>query len=88
MQGAKPILNLVNEETYKKLKKRAEDARAAADRAHGARDQLLKRLKEEFNCEDLKEAKEMLVELEEKRDRAKKAFDAQLLDYEERWEGL
>jgi len=75
----------ITEEEYRRLKKEVEEAKAEADRAQGALDQLLTRLKEEFGCKDLKEAKALLTQLRLKRDTAQAAFTSAVEDYEEKW---
>lgn len=45
---------------YEELRDRAADSKALAERAAGARAQLLKQLKEKFGCDSLKEAKRLL----------------------------
>ena len=75
----------MNEEQFRKLKQDYEDAVAEAERAKGGLEQLMKRIKEDFQCEDLKSAKKLLAELEEKKERAEKAFDKAMDDYERKW---
>jgi hypothetical protein len=75
----------LTEEKYRRLKQEVEDTKAEADRAQGALDQLLSRLKDEFGCRNLKEAKAKLAELEEKKKKAESVFEKISKDYEERW---
>lgn len=75
----------ITEEKYRKLKQQVEEAKGEADRAQGALDQLLARLKEEFDCSNLKEAKAKLAELESKKKKAESVFEKVLADYEEKW---
>jgi len=77
--------NTITEETYRRLKREVDDAKSEAERAKGALTQLMKQLKEEFECSDLKEAKALLTELEEKRDKAQKKFERALEEYEQKW---
>jgi DNA repair ATPase RecN len=77
--------NEITEEKYRKLKQQVEETKAEADRAQGALDQLLSRLKEEFDCSSLKEAKAKLAELESKKKKAESVFEKVLADYEEKW---
>jgi len=77
----------MNEDQFKRLRKEVEDARTEADRAQGALDQLMSRLKEEFDCSDLKSAKKLLEELRAKKERAAAAFDKAARDYEKKWKG-
>jgi len=75
----------LTEEKYRRLKQEVENTKAEADRAQGALDQLLVRLKDEFDCKDLKEARTKLVELETKKEKAEIAFSKALTDYEKKW---
>lgn len=75
----------MNEDQYRKLKREVEQAKAEAERAQGALEQLMRRLGEEFECEDLKEAKRLLMDLQEKKEKAERAFDKALKDYEFKW---
>ena len=75
----------ITEEKYRKLKQEVEDTKAEADRAQGALDQLLTRLKDEFACSNLKEAKARLVELKAKKEQAETTFEKVMADYEEKW---
>lgn len=77
--------NSITEDSYRRLKREVDEAKTEADRAKGALTQLMKQLKEEFECEDVKEAKTLLAELEEKRDKAQKRFERSLDDYEKKW---
>jgi len=77
----------ITEEQYRKLKRDVEDAKAEADRAQGALDQLLVRLKDEFDCDNLKEAKTKLAALKNERNVAQVAFEDSMADYQKRWKG-
>lgn len=77
----------ITEERYRKLKAEVEETKAEADRAQGALDQLLVRLKDEFECNNLKEAKAKLAELEAKKKKAEATFEKTLAAYEEKWKG-
>jgi len=77
----------ITEEKYRKLKQEVEETKAEADRAQGALEQLLARLKEEFDCDSLKEAKAKLNELKAKKEKAQSVFEKVLEDYEEKWKG-
>jgi len=76
---------VINENTYRQLKRDVENAKTEADRAKGALTTITAQLEEEFQVTSLKEAKEALAELEAKRDKAKEKFDTALRDYEKKW---
>ena len=78
-------MNTITEDTYRKLKRDVDTAKAESDRAKGALDQLTKQLRDEFECTDLKEAKELLEELEAKKNKAQEKFEDTLKDYEKKW---
>jgi len=80
-------MNELTEEKYRKLKAEVEQTRAEADRAQGALDQLLARLRDEFECGTLKEAKLKLSELATKKEKAEATFEKTLAAYEEKWRG-
>jgi hypothetical protein len=50
----------VDLEEYKKLKRMADDAKAQADRAHGALEQLMGELKNVYQCNSLAEGEALL----------------------------
>jgi hypothetical protein len=81
------MANDITEEKYRKLKAEVEQTKAEADRAQGALDQLLARLRDEFECGTLKEAKLKLSELTAKKEKAEAAFEKTLAAYEEKWRG-
>ncbi len=75
----------MNEEQFKKLKREVEETKAAAERAQGAFDQIMKQLKEEYGCKTIREAEKLRDELGEKRDRAEAVFNKSLKAYEKKW---
>lgn len=52
-------------EEIQSIKEQAEQKRRAADRAKGQLEQLMKTLKEQFDCDSLEEAKDKLTEIEQ-----------------------
>lgn len=77
--------NTLTEDSYRDLKASVEKARSDAERAQGALDQLMVRLKTEFNCKSLREARELLQEVQKERDKADKAFSEAMTDYKKKW---
>lgn len=64
------------------LQRKVERLKAKADKAAGAKDQILRRLRKEFGCKTMKEAKKLLEDLITKENQAavkyskeKKAFE-------------
>ncbi len=75
----------MNIDTYNKYKREADDAKADADRAQGAFDQLMERLKAEYKCDNAKDARKLLDDLERKKNKAEEEFEEALKDYEKKW---
>lgn len=69
-------------EEYEQLKERAEDSRRTADRAAGAAAQLKKRLRDEFGCNGLKDAKRKLREMERAAEILETKFEAAVAAFE------
>lgn len=77
----------ISEDQYRKLKREVEAAKDEAQRARGALEQLTSRLKEEYDCKDVKEAKRKLDQLEQDVAEAETNFDKVLKDYQKKWNG-
>lgn len=75
----------ITENEYKRLKADVESARQEADRAQGALDGLMVRLKDEFGCEGVKEARAHLSKLQAQATTAQQAFEKAVTEYRERW---
>lgn len=75
----------LSEKEYRRLKQDVDEAKSEADKAKGALEQLMSQLKSEFDCDDLKSAKELLQKLEEKRDKAQREFQKEMIAYEKKW---
>lgn len=67
---------------FTKIKQAVEDARSERDRARGALDELMKRLKKERGLETLKQAKRLLRKKREERDYAEALFNEALKQFE------
>ncbi len=70
---------------YQKLKAKVDCARAAADKATGALDQMKAELKKEFDCNSLDDAVHLLKDLELKEKAIMKEYEEELADFESRW---
>jgi len=77
--------NAITEKQYNALKAEVADAKKKADRAQGALDATVKRLKEDFGCKSVKEAKTKLEALELAALNAEKAFEAAFNKYQDEW---
>ena len=79
------VMSELTEKRFRELKAEIEIVREESQRAQGALDQLMGRLKEEFDCSTLKEAKKELEKLTTERDKAEKEFEKALAAYETKW---
>lgn len=70
---------------YKNLKERAEQAKREADRAAGALEQTMTRIKTEFGCATLKEARAKLAKLEVEENELGREFDTKLQAFSTKW---
>lgn len=70
---------------YMELKKRVEQAQQKADKAEGALEQVMKQLKENFDCPTLEAAKRKLKLLEKQKQDMGIKFDNEVKEFEEKW---
>jgi len=75
----------MNVKQYEELRNRAERTAKEADRAAGARLQLLKQLKEKFGCESIEEAEKLLAKKQRLRDKAEKQAESLLAKFKEKY---
>jgi len=68
------------------LKEKVEEAQQKADRAQGAEEQVMKRLKSEFGCVSLSAKKKKASTLKRQKDEAEKAFETAVVKFEEKWQ--
>jgi hypothetical protein len=73
---------MIDLKRFAKIKQQAEEAKSEADRARGALEQLMARLKKEFGCTTLKQAKRLLRKKIEERDYAEALFNEALRAFE------
>lgn len=76
---------MITEEQYRALREEVEEAKQQAERAAGALEQLTEQLKQEYGCENIKQAKKKLAELEEQAQEAEDAFNKAYSDYKRKW---
>lgn len=79
---------MVDVQKYNELRRRAERAKADADRAQGALDQQMKRLQEDFGCATVEEADSLLVQLQDEEKTAAEEYSKALAEFEEKWGSL
>jgi predicted translin family RNA/ssDNA-binding protein len=72
-------------ERYSELRDRITKMRREADKASGALESLLARLKEEFGCKTLEEAEELLKETQDQLAELEQTFNKSLHKFEKKW---
>lgn len=80
-------MNTITETKFRELKAEVDRANAEAQRAEGARDQLLDRLKKEFKVKDIAAARVLLKEKTKTAQEAQEAYDIALAAYQKKWKG-
>ena len=70
---------------YNRFKDEVDELRAQADRAAGALEQQMARLKEDFACESLEAAEQLLEKLEAEAVEAKQKYEEALEAFQEKW---
>ena len=74
---------MISVKEYQRLKDEVDTKQREADRASGAFDEAVKKLKSEFGVENIEEAKELLAKLEKQETEAAEAFDKKLKEFED-----
>lgn len=75
-----------NLQKYTELKEKVDKAKRERDRAAGALEQAEKQLKEQFDCNSLEEAEELLEAKQKDEARAEKKFEKAMTEFEEKWD--
>ena len=70
---------------YLRLKEKVESAQQEADQAEGAEREVMKQIKDEFNCSTLNEAKRILKQKRKQEADSKSKFDTAFEQFEEDW---
>ena len=70
---------------YEKLKRKADKLKAEAERAAGALEQTMARLKEEFGCNTLADAEELLAVKKADEVKAKAGYENELGAFKKEW---
>lgn len=76
---------MIDEEKFIQLKKQAEEAQTARDKASGQLEFAMKRLKNEFECSSIKEAEAKLKSLTKESEQAEEEFELAIKSFEEKW---
>jgi len=77
----------IGQEEFDELKEEVRKAQDAASRAQGQLDELTERLKEEFGCSTVAQAKDKLDEMEKAEQKAQRRLDEAAEAYEKKWKG-
>lgn len=72
-------------EEYSALKRKAEKLRSQADRAQGALEHHMKRLRDEFDCNSIEEAEEALEELKKEEEKIAEKYGKALEKFKKEW---
>lgn len=76
----------INEQEYRELKRKAEAARQARDRASGQLDATMERLAGEFECNTVEKAEKLATRLKKDAAKAEATYDAAVVTFEEAWD--
>ena len=68
-----------------RLKKKVDSYKSKIQRAKGAKDEALRNLKEDFDVDNIDDAKALLEKLEKKEKKTKAQFDDALDEFKETW---
>jgi RecA-family ATPase len=72
---------------FHNLEKKVEDLKRDRDVAKGALQLLLRRLRKEFGCKTLKEAKELLKTLQAQERKAMHRYTVERKKFDQKWKG-
>ena len=70
---------------FNRLKSKAENLKVQAERAQGALEQNMKQLQEEFECESVEEARVLLEELAEEKEKIEASYEKALDTFKVTW---
>jgi hypothetical protein len=73
---------------YERLQKKTDQLKSEADRARGALQQILDRLRDEHGCRSIEEAKAELKKLETKRKGLERKYEIERKKFDEEWADL
>lgn len=71
--------------TFQRLKQTVDRLKTEADKAEGALEQLMVKLKKEYDCDSLGEAKKILAKLKQQEYQADLKFQAALIKFEKEY---
>lgn len=77
---------MINLEEYQQLKRKSEKAKSDVARAEGALEQQMKKLKDDFNCDSIVEAEELLTQFENEEKQAEEQYEKELSMFKDKWD--
>jgi hypothetical protein len=75
----------MNERDFLNLKRKAEEAAAAKNKATGQLDMLMKQLTDKYGCKTLDEAEKMLAKMQRETEKAEAEYNKAAKVFEEKW---
>lgn len=72
-------------EEFDRIKKKVAKAKTDHDRAQGAYDEQMKKLKEEFGVDTIEDAEKLLVDLEKEEKQFEEEYNEAKKEFEEKW---
>ena len=75
-------------EEYESLKDEVDSFQSSLEQKRGELKQILKTMKEEFNCSTVEEAEKLLEELEAEQESLNKKLEKKTADLKEKWEAF
>ena len=79
---------MIEIQKFQKLKEASQRAKTEADKATGVIDSNLKRLKEEFDCENIEAGEALLKKLESEESVLESEYNKSLEEFETKWGSL
>ena len=76
----------IDERKFRELKKKADGARAARDKATGQLEAAMERLQNEYGCTTIEEAEKKLAQLDRDAAKAEAGFEKTVTAFEEGWD--
>ncbi len=75
----------ITEAEYNQLRTKVENAKSEAERAKGSLEASMRRLKEEFGCDTLKEAEQKLLRIQNEMEDLQEGFNSAFTRYQAKW---
>jgi len=76
---------MITPQEYEQLKSKVEKLQREANKAEGALQQLMTRLKEEFDCSTIEQAEELQAKLQKQTEKAEQEFEEAYNLFKEEW---